>query len=109
MKHLTSAVIFALCAGPMSAQDIKGGEDHPLLGRFEGAHIVAYESAEFDEQGFLVGKEEGERDPFTLTHEGQTTRIQYHAPAGSTAVEILRGYEQRLSAQGFDIAFKCQP
>lgn len=107
MKRLAYVFSIFLFALPAFAQDIDGSADHPMLGRFEGAHIVAFESLEFDEEAFLAGKADGERDPYSETHEGATTRIQYHVPAGSAPLQVLRGFEQKLTSQGFEVAFKC--
>jgi outer membrane protein OmpA-like peptidoglycan-associated protein len=108
MKNVSAMLVFAaFLASPSFAQDIDGSQDHALLGRFEGSHIVAYEALEYSDNAMLGGKSEGERFPFDLTHEGAVTRIQYTAPAGTSALQILRGFEQKLTAEGFETRFSC--
>lgn len=90
------------------AQDMEGSSDHPLLGRFEPSTLAEYEAVEYDEQALLVGKNEGERDPYSETLEGAITRIYYTIPEGYSSLQIIRGYRQKLEANGFEIKFECK-
>lgn len=91
--------------GPAFSQDIQGSQDHPITGRYEGSEIVAYETVEFDEQEFLTAS--GWTDAPTTTFEGEMTRIAYQMPEGASAIQVLRGFEQRLTQAGFEIVFSC--
>lgn len=56
----------------------------------------------------LVGKHEGERDPYAETFEGAVTRIYYTIPEGNASLQVLRSFEQKLEENGFEIKFECK-
>lgn len=58
MNSLRAGLCCALLAGiggAALAADVKGSQDDPLLGRFEGPEIRIYKQLEFDEFPYLVG------------------------------------------------------
>lgn len=94
-----------------SAADIEGSSDHPLVGRYEGAEIVGYTVAAYDEAIILDGPMDpggAERTgPGFKTIEGQVFLIYYILPQGRSTLEVLRNYEASLQAKGFSILFSC--
>ncbi|HXG79935.1 MAG TPA: hypothetical protein VNJ31_11445, partial [Methyloceanibacter sp.] len=52
-----SLIVFAVACvmDRSSAADIAGSGDHPLVGRYEGAEIVGYAVADYDEAIILDG------------------------------------------------------
>jgi OOP family OmpA-OmpF porin len=119
MRNLLLArcvALFALAAVlpalPARAADVEGSRDHPLVGRYEGAEIVGYKVADFDEVKVVAG-------PFTAvgaseqtgegfrTLEGRDILIYYTLPQGRSILEALRNYEASLKAKGFTIEFAC--
>ncbi len=89
--------------------DLKGGKDSPLLRRYEGSFIVQYEAKEYDSTVIPLGKtvyRDG-RYVFTASEkaEGRTTRLLYVAPAGRSALEVFRNYEEELKEKRYDILF----
>ena len=51
------ATVVSVAQAQMPAKDtVKGGKDHPLLTRFEGAKLVGYEVKQFDEATLPAGK-----------------------------------------------------
>jgi outer membrane protein OmpA-like peptidoglycan-associated protein len=105
---MTVTVLFvALLSGIAEAQDIEGSADHPLIGRFEGAVITAYDYREFDEYKFSaqkVGPDGAGLEPV----EGIATRIAYIVPGDHSLAEVARNYEMGLTAKGFEIVFECE-
>lgn len=98
-----------LCAG-IARADVEGSADHPLVGRYQGAEIVAYEVMEYDEANLL----EGPFSPLSTaggagftTLEGRVTLIYYTLPQGRSTLEVLRNYEQSLASNGFSVVFTC--
>ncbi len=101
--------------------DAPGSRDLAWLKRFDGSFIVAYERKAYDEYNFPTGPLKISEDPeardssnnrlynFTpnLPLEGARTRIVYVVPAGRSPLEVLRGYEQELKAQGGEKKFEC--
>jgi len=95
-----------------SAQDIKGSSDHPVISRYEGSVIKAYNQKEFDEYQLLLGKAHYATYPKTTSDnkknlEGKVTRITYLNPAGRSTLEVFRNYKNELEKGGFNILFTC--
>jgi OmpA-OmpF porin, OOP family len=102
-----AAISAALFCGIAQAQDIEGSADHPLIGRFEGAVINAYDYRQFDEYKFpaqKVGPDGAGLQPV----EGVTTRIAYIVEGEHSLAEVARNYEMGLTEKGFEIVFKCE-
>ncbi len=95
------------------AADLAGAKDHPLLKRFGGSEIVAYDTKRFVEyelqtSSFTSFDLEAHKRRFSsppLAIEGALTRIWYEAAGDTSAVELLRNYEKELATQGFEILY----
>jgi outer membrane protein OmpA-like peptidoglycan-associated protein len=95
------------------AQDLAGARDHPLIKRFAGSSIVAYDLKQFDSVeiptsrfvkfNLTTGKREYAAAP--LVAEGRRTRIWYEAPGDTSSLEIFRNYAAELTAQGFSLLY----
>ena len=96
-------------AGALAA-DIAGSADHPLVGRYEGSEIVAYQVTEFDEVTIIEAPFDYTKIPNGegfKTIEGKSTLIYYTLPQGRSTLEVLRNWEASLKAKGFSIVFTC--
>lgn len=99
------AVVVATAA---SAEDIAGSADHPLVGRFDGSHIVAYDFRDFDEYAF-ARESATTRDPDNYDDlEGAVTRIAYTLDGDQSLAEVARNFELGLKQNGFEIVFECE-
>lgn len=113
MKHWLRTTSAALLLLPLSASlaaaaDVEGASDHPLLGRFTGAEITAYEMSDYDAAVLPAGPIEDEDNPHAVLElEGRVTRIAYRIPATKSSLEIARNYEAALAAGGFEVDFSC--
>ncbi len=102
-----------LAGAPAAAKDVPGSKDHPLVGRYEGSEIIAYEALAFDEQRLINApvdiRAEGETftDRNSIKLEGKVTRIRYDAPKGRSGLEIIKNYEDSLKSKGFEILYSC--
>ena len=112
MRWILAAAVVVLAAGGAAAEDISGSADHPLIPRYEGADIVAYETEAFTDRRFMVapattsGGIDRNLDATQLL-EGGLTRITYRAPAERSPLEVFRNYEEALAAAGFATIFSC--
>jgi len=101
----------AALAGAAAAQDLMGGEDHPMISRYAGSTIVNYDAAGFDEYELILGPREQSGDGYdyaeTRTLEGSVTRILYRPPQDRSTLELVRNYENSLQEQGFETVFSC--
>ncbi len=95
------------------AADLPGSKDHPLLKRFGGSEIVAYEKnrfADYDLQTStftnydLKAKKRIYLAP-SLHLEGALTRIWYESPGETSSLELFRNYSNELTRQGFEILY----
>jgi len=104
----------SLAHARMPAQDeVKGAKDHPLLSRFEGSKMVAYESKAFDATSLPASKRSYRREPQgyyfekKLEVEGKITRIAYLVPRERSSLEVLRNYQAALEKAGLKTVFSC--
>jgi len=108
-----SSLAFAATAsaGPNWATDVAGGEDHPLIQRYNNSWMMAYKKVGFDQTTFpgKFGLDSHNEFQAPVTVEGQITRLVYFAPLGKTPLEVHRNYEQALKAAGFKALVNCTP
>ncbi|MEX3009961.1 OmpA family protein [Hoeflea sp. TYP-13] len=109
ISRLAALTAFATILSSASiAEDIAGSADHPLVGRFDGSFIVAYDVREFDEYNF-VDEPATQRNPDNLKPlEGAVTRIAYTLDADKSLAEVARNFELGLKEKGFEIVFECK-
>ncbi len=118
LRTLILVGAFALSAAPTFAHDVEGAKDHPLVGRYAGAEIVYYKSAEFDEAALLQAPHDYnallERNATKdrsgddwLKLEGRVTQIRYAGPQGRSSLEVIRNFEAALKDKGFTALFSC--
>ncbi len=105
------AIAAPASAGPDWAIDVAGGEDHPLIQRYNNSWMMAYKKIGFDQTTFpgKLGLDSHNEFISPITVEGQITRMVYFAPLGKTPLEVHRNYEQALNAAGFKAIISCTP
>lgn len=95
---------------PVSAKDIAGGKDHPLVTRFAGAELTSYKQIDFDES-LMPTRRIADRDNLTdadlVKVEGKVTRLGYLIDVKKTPLEVMRNYETALTTAGFQTLFSC--
>jgi OOP family OmpA-OmpF porin len=98
-----------MAVGAFSAQgaDVAQSKDHPMVSRYAGSEILEYKAKEFDGYVLPLGRYENRNLKEKVALEGRLTRIHYIAPAGRSALEVFRNYEQALKAAGFGALFQC--
>ncbi|MPZ17678.1 MAG: OmpA family protein [Luteitalea sp.] len=117
---LLATASLALAEATIPTADKKGSKDHPLLKRYEGSFIVAYEQKRFDAFTLPLSKLEPVPER-TDSHnndyhepkdkralEGAYTRLVYLTPAERSPLEVLRNYQDELEGKGAKILFECQ-
>jgi outer membrane protein OmpA-like peptidoglycan-associated protein len=106
---VVAALAVGLMAAPIAgAADVTGSRDFPSISRFSGSEIVDYRSVEFDESTLPVKALADSAPPAgaVIKPEGRITSIRYLVPAGKTALEVMRNYEQALGPS-YKTVFKC--
>lgn len=113
LMPLSLALICVLTFGQARSADLEGSKDHPLLKRFGGSEIVAYDTKRFTDYELQTStfvkydtsskKREYAAPPLQL--EGSLTRIWYEAAGDASALELIRNYQNELTAQGFQVLY----
>lgn len=119
-NHSSTFFIF-LCIGFLAAlitveaeaADLAESKDHPLVKRFGGSEIVGYDTKRFVDyelqtstfERYDVDAKRREYVTPPLKLEGSLTRIWYEAAGDASAVELIRNYENELTAQGFQTLY----
>jgi outer membrane protein OmpA-like peptidoglycan-associated protein len=91
----------------VAQEDVPGSSDHPLVSRYAGSYIVKYDSREFDAYELLTGAVARQGPSSVASLEGKVTEISYRNPDARSTLEVLRNYEDELTAAGFEILFTC--
>jgi OOP family OmpA-OmpF porin len=120
MLATASNVFAALERATIPTADKKGSKDSPLLKRYEGSFIVAYEHKSFAEFTLPLSRleqVEGKKDNKNNRYhepqskkvlEGASTRLVYLIPANRSPLEVLRNYQDDITSKGGDILFECK-
>ena len=109
---LVAVIVAPAIADRAWAEDVAGSQDYPLLGRYQGSEIVAYEVTEYDETTVV----DAPFDPVDTSKwsgpgfkdvEGRIVLIYYTLPEGRSTLEVMRNYEDSLKSKGFSVVFAC--
>jgi outer membrane protein OmpA-like peptidoglycan-associated protein len=78
-------------------QDVKGGQDHPLLSRMPGYYLDSYDVKDFDSYttAYATGKD--------ARWEGKLTKLGYYRKEGTkpvSMIQIVRNYEASIKKIG---------
>jgi outer membrane protein OmpA-like peptidoglycan-associated protein len=110
---LVAALI--MVAKPCTAADLPGSKDPASIKRYEGTEIMRYEQFKYDQLIVPMGKmtkfdfntkvPEFEKSEKV---EGALTRVSYRLPDPQrSSLEVFRNYEQSLTADSWEIAWKA--
>jgi hypothetical protein len=105
MKSISIAgfLLFFLTA-TLTAQDIEGSKDHPLITRYPGSSIKYFEEQKFTSYNIAQGPQTGYREiKQWIKADGKLTRIYYVVKGNNTITEIYRNYLTALNKGGFTI------
>jgi len=101
----------ALLAAATVTSAAEPAKDHPLVGRYEGSVMDAFQSKDYDEVGLLREPIQNWGDPVPkprlLQVAGKVSLYYYRLPDGRSLLEVQRNYEAGLKAKGFQTLFAC--
>jgi outer membrane protein OmpA-like peptidoglycan-associated protein len=90
------------------AQDVPGAPTPPLVSRYQGSRLVAWQSDAFASVVLPSAyARNGGKWVQSQTVEGSRARFVFLAPAGKTALEVQRNYEAALAAAGGTKVLAC--
>ncbi|MEF8816608.1 MAG: OmpA family protein [Salinibacter sp.] len=113
VRVLGLIAVFAFAPYLLFAQEIERrqegveeAEDHPMISRYEGSVMLAYEHADYDLLELPAGDDEEGEFLYKPT-EGEVTRLLYAAPEGLSVLQVHRNYQMALQDAGFEIVEEC--
>ncbi|MGA9341707.1 MAG: DUF4892 domain-containing protein [Rhodanobacteraceae bacterium] len=102
LTGLMPTLVVLTCWVPGNAfADSAGSHDHPLLSRYPGSKIIAYDAKEYD----AVAIEGSKKRQWVY---GKTTWIVYQVSADNSTLQVYRNYQVALADAGFDVAYACE-
>jgi OOP family OmpA-OmpF porin len=116
----TASTTFAIERATTPTADRKGTQDSPLLRRYEGSFIVAYDQKAFAEFALPLSRLEevrGKKDHKNIriyepkqkkALEGAYTRLVYVIPANRSPLEVQRNYQEEIRSKGGKILYECK-
>jgi OmpA-OmpF porin, OOP family len=116
---LCAATFTAAGATGIPTADKPGSQDNPILKRYEGSLIIAYEYQSFGDftlplspLSLAPGKMDAHNNHAfepkqKRALEGPHTRLVYLLPANRTPLEAVRNYQQEIRGKGGKILFAC--
>jgi OmpA-OmpF porin, OOP family len=109
---LCCAVASQAAFAQLNFREVKGGQDHPLLSRFDGAKMTGYSVLQF-EQAELPGsrpyfKNNRLQVDNLLKPEGKYTRIAYVFPKDRSGLEVFRNYQAAIAKAGLKVIYSCE-
>ena len=107
MSNIRNTCLALIVASGLARAD---GNDHPLIGRYDGADQVGRYVTDFDEVELINGPISNARGigaPGWMQVEGKITLLYYTLPTGRSSLEVLRNYQSSLEGKGFRIAYTC--
>lgn len=115
LRFLALAILTLIISAPAFAEDLPNSKDPAGIKRYEGAEIVRFENISFDQYTVPLGrmtkfdfgtkKAEFEKSE---SLEGAITRVSYRlADPKRSSLEVLRNYEESLTADGWEISWKA--
>lgn len=99
---LMAAVSFPTFAASGLYKERKGGKDHPMVSRFEGAILHNYGVNNFEQVKVAINEKADE------TVEGKVYNYFYVIPADRSGLEVYRNYKASLEKSGFQIIAACE-
>jgi OOP family OmpA-OmpF porin len=95
---------------PLPEQDVTGGVDSPVLFRYSGSWMVAYDHKGFDETEIPTAETKIENEKFVPSQkiQGEITRFVYLAPVGRSVLEVHTNYAEAIEKAGFQKLFSCE-
>src|SRR5579859_3520320 len=107
LSLLVGGAVAHSIASDFPQTDVPHSQDSPIVSRFAGSTIVAYQQVNYDEVALPLGPFRNNQFAKTLATTGKVTRIVYASPAGKTPAEILANFRNSLQASGFKLLYSC--
>lgn len=96
----------------LNVREVKGGKDHPLLSRFEGAKMVGYKATAYDQAELPASRAYFKDNKIVvdklLKPEGSYTRIAYVFPKDRSGLEVFRNYQAAIAQAGLKVLYNCE-
>ena len=118
MRILAFTALFCCAAMAQAAsaelkfREVKGGKDHPLLSRFEGARMVGYKVIQYDQAEMPMSKPTFQDNKLVVDNllktEGTVTRIACMYAKDRSGLEVFRNYQAALAKASMTVLYSCE-
>ena len=105
--YFAAGMALALFVVGAARADVPHSKDSPIVSRFAGSTIEAYQEVNYDEVALPMGPLHHAEFDKTLATTGKVTRIVYAAPAGKTAAEVFANFRDSMQGNGFKLLYSC--
>jgi len=109
---LCCAAVSQAARAELNIREVKGGVDHPLLSRFEGAKMVGYNVLQFEQAELAASGPHFKNNKLLVENllkpEGKYTRIAYVFPKDRSGLEVFRNYQAAIAKAGMKVIFTCE-
>lgn len=105
MLLLAALFVTVTCSFGYSAAKPEPASDHPLVPRFPGAEITAYDTQRSKEYLLPTGPMTGGTTGPSMKLKGKLMSVTYSAPVGTPTADILRHYEKVFKDAEFQLFF----
>jgi outer membrane protein OmpA-like peptidoglycan-associated protein len=103
---LVGGAALAQIINELPQTDVPNSQDSPIVSRFAGSTIVAYQQVNYDEVALPMGPRNYGAAKMLET-KGKVTRIVYASPSGKTPVEVFANFRDSLQRSGFKLLYTC--
>ncbi|MBB3219265.1 OmpA family protein [Pseudoduganella umbonata] len=109
---LCCAAVSQAAFAELNFREVKGAEDHPLLSRFEGSKLIAYDVKQYEQAELPASapyrKNSALQVDNLLKPEGKYTRIGYVFAKDRSGLEVFRNYQAAIAKAGLKVIYTCE-
>ena len=109
---LCCAAVAPSAFAQLDVREVKGGKDHPLLSRFEGAKMVGYNAVRYDQAELPASRPYFKNNEIKVDNllkpEGSYTRIAYVFAKDRSGLEVFRNYQAAIAQAGLKVMYTCE-
>lgn len=104
--------VFQPALAQLNFTEVKGGQDHPLLSRFDGSKMAGYNVIQYEQADLPASRPYFKNNKLLVDNllrpEGKYTRIAYVYAKDRSGLEVFRNYQAAIGKAGMSVIFTCE-